>query len=349
MPITRTVYDTEDLLGVYQDLEPAQNFWLSMYPGTFNSEHDKIEWNKITDHRFLAPLVLPTVQGRPIGRADEDIQAVKPAYLKPKNAITAAAMGVRQVGLGELGRTTPLSPKERYDAQVVAMMQRHMTSIQRFWEWMAAQATLFGQVTLEDDGYPRATVNFRRDAGQTVILGAGSYWGDAGVSIVDDIEAWNDTMADADFGAPAAQLILGTEAWKVFKADPEIQKLLDKDIRNTSGTSLDIGIGDGSKLQYKGNISRNIEVWVYSDYYHAADGSVVPFMDPRDILLKAAAIDGIKCFGAIYDEEADWQPLAMFPKMWSEKDPSATVLMTQSAPIMVPVNPNKTFRARVRP
>ena len=42
-----------------------------------------------------------------------------------------------------------------------------------------------------------------------------------------------------------------------------------------------------------------------------------------------------------------FQPLPVFPKMWDEDDPSATILMTQSAPLMVPVNPNNTLRARV--
>ena len=56
---------------------------------------------------------------------------------------------------------------------------------------------------------------------------------------------------------------------------------------------------------------------------------------------------GVKAFGAILDKKASFQPLPIFPKMWDEDDPSATILMTQSAPLMVPINPNNTFRARV--
>ena len=37
----------------------------------------------------------------------------------------------------------------------------------------------------------------------------------------------------------------------------------------------------------------------------------------------------------------------MFPKMWDQEDPSVTFLMTQSAPLPVPVNINNTLRARV--
>lgn len=347
MTIIRTVYNTEELLGVYRDLEPTQEFWLSFFPGVYESESERIEWSKITDYRHLAPLVLPTMQGRPTFRADEDIYSVKPGYVKPKDAVQAAAMLRRRAGLGELGQPRVLSPQARYNAAVAAILQKHRSDIERRWEWMAAQALLYGTITLEDDGYPAATVDFRRDAGHTVTLGASARWGDSGVSIVDLIDSWNDTMADAKFGGPATDIIMGTSAWAPFKADDEVQKLLEKDIRNTSGTSLDLGVGNGDKVQFKGNLSRNIRVWVYSDYYEAPDGTIMPYMDPRDVLMVGQSIRGIKGFGAILDTAANFQTTAIFPKMWEEQDPSATMLMTQSAPLMVPVNPNNSFRARV--
>ncbi len=345
--ITRTVYNTEELLGVFRDLEPVQEFWLSFFPGLFTSESERIEWSKITDYRHLAPLVLPTNQGRPTFKAEEDMMSVKPGYVKPKDAVQAAAMQVRRAGLGELGAPTPLSPQARYNATVASVLQKHRSDIERRKEWMAAQALLNGTITLEDDGYPAATVDFRRDAGHTITLGGGSQWGDVGVSIVDGIDGWNDTMADAKFGGPATDLILGTQAWAPFKADAEVQKLLEQDIRNTSGTSLDLGVGNGDKVQFKGNLSRNIRVWVYSDYYELADGTQVPYMDARDILMVGQNVRGVKAYGAILDHEANFQPLPIFPKMWHENDPSATMLMTQSAPLIVPVNPNNTLRARV--
>jgi hypothetical protein len=64
-------------------------------------------------------------------------------------------------------------------------------------------------------------------------------------------------------------------------------------------------------------------------------------------VLTGPSVRGVRCFGAIQDFDANLQALAMFPKMWRSDDPSATFIMTQSAPLMVPVNPNNTFRARV--
>ena len=212
---------------------------------------------------------------------------------------------------------------------------------------MAAKALLNGSITLVGDKYPQAVVDFRRAANQTIILGVGSRWGDSGVSIVDDVDSWNDRMADAAFGGPATDLIVTRSVWKVMKLDEELMKLLNKDIRNTSGTSLDLGVGNGDKIEFKGNISANLRLWVYGDYYHDADGTVVPFMEDGDILMVGTAVNGMKGYGAILDEDADFQPAAVFPKMWPQQDPSGRVIMTQSAPLMIPLNPNNTLKATV--
>lgn len=348
MTIQRQIYDTDTLLGVFRQLEPVQTFWLDLAFGggvlTFDDEY--VDFSKITETRKLAPLVVPTAQGRPIYSQAEKVFRVKPAYLKPKDAITAASMIRRKAGMGELLAAQPLSPQQRFDATLAEMARQHRDSIMRYWEKMAADAILYGSVTLEAEDYPRVVVDFERDPGHTVILTTGNRWGDVGVSILDFIEESQNTIHMAKFGGPVNRLIVGTKAWKAMAADTQIRELLRRDLNNTSNTSLNLGLGDGTQLQYKGRLSQNLEVWVYSDYYEE-NGVMVPFMDSRDILLIGTNVQGVRCFGAILDKGANMQPLPIYPKMWDQEDPSATFLLTQSAPLMVPVNPNNTFRARV--
>ena len=64
MTITRTVYNTEELLGVIVELDPIRSFWRRWFPGSIQSDRERIEWAKIYGNRRLAPLVLPTVPGR---------------------------------------------------------------------------------------------------------------------------------------------------------------------------------------------------------------------------------------------------------------------------------------------
>jgi len=57
--------------------------------------------------------------------------------------------------------------------------------------------------------------------------------------------------------------------------------------------------------------------------------------------------DFLGTFAAIQDVASNFAPLEIFPKMWNAEDPSTTFVMSQSAPIMVPMNPNASLRARV--
>ena len=55
----------------------------------------------------------------------------------------------------------------------------------------------------------------------------------------------------------------------------------------------------------------------------------------------------VKAFGAILDNAANLEVADIFTKMWDQEDPSARFIMSQSAPLMIPTNPNCTARVRV--
>jgi hypothetical protein len=352
MTIGTTIYSTATLLGVLRDeqaMTPPSNYWLNLaFPNTVNFTDEYIDFSKLTDQRKLAPLVVPTAQGRPIYSAAERLSRVKPAYVKPKDAVSASRMIQRAAGLGELNTNTNWTPQQRYNAIVADIMRQHRRAIERRWEWLAGQAILYGSVTLEGEAYPTTVIDFERDAAHSITLGASARWGDAGVSIVDNVESWKTLMRRAKFGGPSNRLTVGADAWEVMRADTELRGLLGLDLRTSNnGLTMNLGVREGLDVEKVGTINGTTEIYVYSDYYHAEDGSVTPFMDPRDVVLTGPGIQGVRCFGAIEDTKAGFQPLSMFPKMWDNEDPSATFIMTQSAPLMVPVNPNVSLRARV--
>ena len=353
MTITPTVYDTSTLLGVMVDndmMEPPSNYWLSLgFQSTVQFDDEFVDFSKLQENRKIAPLVVPTAQGVPIYSAAEKTSRVKPAYVKPKDAVSATRVIRRVAGFGELNSSAPMSPQQRYAAIVADILRQHRRAIERRWEWLAAEATLNGTVTLEDDNYPKTVVDFQRDAGHTVTLTSGNRWGDSGVSIMGLLESWKKTMRRAKHGGPANRITVGTEAWEIMRQDDEIRELLKTDYAPGQKNGLDINLGvlEGLDVEWVGRVNGTTDVYVYSDYYEQDDGSVVEFMDPRDVVLTGPNLNGVQCFGAIQDINANFQPLAIFPKMWPEQDPSATFVMSQSAPLMVPLNPNATFRARV--
>ena len=346
---TRNIYDTETLLGVFVELEPVRNFWRRWFTGTITSDRKEIFWNKIFGNRRLAPLVLPTIPGVPTFFQRERVESVMPAYLKPKDALDATEFVVRRAGLGELGQIQPMTQEQRYNATVAAVLQHHRNIIERWEEWACSQILLNGQITLENDGsYPRRVVNFNRDAGHTVVLSGSNRWDQAGADIVQQLTNWNTLMGRAKFGGAAQDVLLGADAYEAFRKNPAALKLLDTNIRGTNA-NFNIGVGSGEPIEFKGTFGTNQRMWMYADQYEATNGTAVDYMDPKDILMLAnpARLQGAMAYGAIQDFDAELRPVPVYPKMWRDNDPSATVIMTQSAPLPVIVNPNGTLKVRV--
>lgn len=349
MAIDNQIYDTATLMGVMREMQPPSNYWLSLCFGQqINFTDEYVDFSKITNNRKLAPLVVPTAQGKPIYSAAEKAFRVKPAYVKPKDPVTASRMIKRAAGLGEINIGPALTPQARYNAIVGDIMREHREAIERRWEWMAANAIIYGEVTLEDEAYPTTVVDFQRNSDHDITLGASARWGDTGVSIMGNVETWRTRVRNAKFGGPTNRLTIGTAVWEVMRQDEEIRDLLKVDFRpSNNGLSLNLGIREGLDAEFVGRLSGTLDVWVYSDYYEDPDGTNVPFMDSRDVVLTGPNVRGVRCFGAIQDIAAQFQSVEIFSKMWPEQDPSATFIMNQSAPLMVPVNPNNTLRARV--
>ena len=349
--IENTIYSTATLLGVMREQESPSDYWLSLlFPNQMTFETEWIEFEKVTTQRKLAPLVVPMAQGKPIYTEASHLARVKPGYVKPKDPVSLARILKRRPG--NLGTGVPGgTPQSRYNSIIGDIMREHREAIERRWEWMASEAAQHGEITLADDAYPTTVVDFNRAAGHTVTLGVAARWGDSGVSILGDIEAWRTTMLKAKFGGPTNRITIGADVWPVMTADAEIRELLKADSyrNNNNGMNLNLGLRDpqDDKAQMVGRLSGTLEVWVYSDYYQDENGNAVDFMNTKDVVLTGPNVRGVSCFGAILDSDANFQPLPIFPKMWKNQDPSVTYCMSQSAPLMVPVNPNNTFRARV--
>jgi len=349
MSLANNIYDTSTLLGTMRHMEAPSNYWLNLCFGqTIQFDTEEIDFSKLQENRKIAPLVVPTAQGVPIYSAAEERGSVKPAYVKPKDAVNASRVIRRAAGFGELNSSAPMSPQQRYMAIVADILRQHREAIERRWEWMASEAIQNGSVTLEDENYPRKVVDFQRAAGHTVTLTGGNQWGDPGISIIGLVETWKKTMRRAKHGGVANRITVGTDVWDIMRADTELRDLLNADYKPQSGgLDLNLGVMEGLDVEFVGRLSGTMEVYVYSDYYELADGSVTDFMSPKDIVMTSPSVNGIRCYGAIQDVSAGFQPLAIFPKMWNQDDPSATFVMSQSAPLMVPLNPNATFKATV--
>ena len=70
-------------------------------------------------------------------------------------------------------------------------------------------------------------------------------------------------------------------------------------------------------------------------------------LPPNYLLFGSHALEGVRAFGSIYDEDFAYGALAYAPKTWVEKNPSRRHLLMQSAPVVVPARVNALAAAKV--
>lgn len=347
MAINVQLYDTDTLLGLYREVQEPSTYWRNLcFNSVITFEDEYIDFEKIREGRKLAPLVVPTVQGRAVYSEASNVTRMKAAYVKPKDSVSPGRVIKRRPGENLFAQNS-LSPQARYNAIIGDILRDHRETIDRREEWLAAQAIINGKITLSGPDYPTRVVDFGRDAQHTVTLGVGARWGDAGVKPMTDIQSWIDRVRRAQFGGPVNRLTVGSAVLPVLLADADVLKQLDTQTRGTNA-DLNTGLRAGEYVEYIGKLGPNLELWVNSDFYEDPDtGTATPFLDTKTVVLTGPNIMGVRCFGAILDEKAGFNATPVFPKMWSQEDPSATFVMSQSAPLTVPVNPNNSLSAKV--
>jgi hypothetical protein len=341
------LWDTSTLLGVMREQESPSNYWLNLlFPNVVTFDDEYIDFEKIpSTGRKLAPYVAPMAQGRAIYEEGSRVGRFKPAYVKPSDPVSPARVLKKRPGT--LLNPSNGSPMQRYNAIKADILAYHRDAIERRWEQMAAEAAITGKVVIEGDDYPAREVDFGRAANHTVVLGNGERWGDSGVKIRNLLSTWSNRMHSAEFGGRPDRLTVGVDAWAKMEIDADIKDLMDTRYRGTSTELRRDMVGTPTdEAVFVGKIG-TLDVYVYNDYY-TVNGSVTPFMSSKDVVLSSPAVQGFRCFGAIQDVHAQFQPLPIFSRNYMPQgDVAVEQIVSQSAPLMVPVNPNATLRATV--
>lgn len=347
------IYDTSTMLEVLRVQKTPQTFWLDkFFPNQINFDTDKILFDRVNaDYRRRAPFVAPNVQGKVMSLEGYDTVSFKPAYVKPKHVVDIDTPFIRRPG--ESLMTGSMTPAQRRDAAVAEILARHNDMHAMTREWMAARAVIDGKVTVEGENYPAVTVDFLRDASLTVTLAGAAKWDQATSTHLADIfnaRRNSNTLC----GAVIRDIIFGADAWALFSTKADVKALLDNTVRgsDTNFTKLNDGFEDS--FEYVGTLvgvngSGLVRMWVYTGKYRDESGTLVDMMDSKTVVgVDAGMLQGFRCYGAIKDGKAGFQALDMFPKMWEEEgDPWAEYVMTQSAPLMVPKQPNASFSIKV--
>lgn len=355
------LWSTRKSLGVMRATKPENWYFQQFFTNELRSDTEYVDFEKLPImKRKLAPFVLPLARGRGIWEDSQRSYRFKPAYSIVEETIDPLMPLSFQPGMGEsIFDMNKMTPMQRLDLIRASMLAEADKAVERRWEWMRARAIIDAGYTVVGPDYPAVTLSFGRDAGQTIVLGAGSRFGDSGVSIVSFFQTVVDLMNNAEFGGIPERATMGGAVATVLRADAEVLKHMDLFL--AGGTivvdrGLVAGAPGGGKVYKFGEMriggasGAKIELWVNDETYIDDTGTTQRYLGSNQISFTASpdSIMGYQAFGRIIDADAEYQALPKFPKsFWVGDDTKVEHFSIKSSPLMVPINPNATATATV--
>ncbi len=326
------VLDTHTLMGVKQQLPKFQPYFLQMFFGqTVTFDTKEIVFEKIRKGIKLAPFVAPLVSGKPNRKRGGKMLSFEPAYVKPTDNVEPGMLLKRQPGEAIGGELNPLQRRLAVIGQILDDQEK---SILYREEWMAVQAVMTGQVTVEGEEYETQVVDYNRSPENSVTLVGPAKWDTVDPDTydpTDDIEEWAERATGV-----VDKLVFDKTAWKSFSRFKVVKEKLDKNIAGNN-SSINLSPQLARIVQFKGNFGE-YELWVYAGKHEDDTGTEVYYMPEGTLLMAPSSTDDVMAYGAIQDAEANASgvvAVSRYPSNWITKNPSVEWMQTQSAPLPV--------------
>ncbi len=338
-----------------QEAPPPSNFLLdTFFPVTQESQTEEIHFDIDKSKPRLAPFVSPLVAGKVIEQEGMTTHTFKPAYVKDKTRLDPMSPIKRALGEKIGGSMTPM---ERRILQLASAINRSLERLTRREIVMASEALRLGRVTVVGDNYPTRVVDFQRHGSNTKTLTLGARWGENGVDPLDNLETWAGEIRDRS-GCAADTVIVDTKASKLLRASPQWEKMLNRDATRWKENLVDGPVVRGTGKNASTFLGRvgPLDVWEYNEPYVDDAGADAMVLPDYTCIIGARGqpgsgvngAEGVRAYGMIMDEKANYQASRYFGKSWLEEDPAVRFLLAQSAPLVFTYRPNAVASATVR-
>lgn len=344
------IYDTNVLVHVVRNLKLPSQFLLdTFFPNAIEFDTEFVSIDVDVGLRRMAPFVSPLVEGKPVESRKYQTNTFRPAYIKDLRTPDFRKPVLRAIGERLMGEMTP---EQRIQANLAYEMQDQTQMIQRRLEWMAAQSLLSAGYTVSGDGFETVQLSFGRDAALTVTLAGGTAWSTANIGTNQapgtvapsrNIETWSQLVLQKSGHAPS-DLVFDTNAYNLFLLDLRVQQSVW--YQRSGDSTVEFGGGVTTGAVYKGTWG-GYRIWVYNDWYIDVNGVEQPMIPINTVILTSAAMEGIRAFGSIMDEDFAYGAMAYAPKSWITPNPSKRHILMQSAPVVIPARVNAALCATV--
>ena len=339
-----TYFTTAQVVAAGNALDSFTPFLRDKFFGsTITFETQEILFDKVGRRRKIAPFVAPTIPGKERAKRGGKTTSYTAPYIKLKNSLTAADSQPRRLGEAYGGEGTQLT---RHEELKLVTLADHENEIRGREELMCAQALISGVVTAEGDGISD-TIDYGRDAALTKALTLTARWGES-AKPYDDLKAWARLIASKS-GAAARDVVLGYGAWDLLQKDTDFLEKLDNRrggtdqielAGNVSGAVDEVAILHGTVGQFR--------FWEYVQTYETDSNQTEHFWPEFGVgLVGSGRFNGHMAYGAIQDTKA-LTAQSRFAKDYYDEEIGTDILLTQCAPLSVPVDADASLFALVR-
>jgi len=302
-----------------------------------------IEFDIVEGGERIAPFVSPYAMGKATRSQGYRTFQLKPAYIKLLDNVRPDEGFVRRAGEAYGGS---LSVDDRLALAVAEKIATHRKMIENRLEHMASELLFTGQLVIVDDDYPRAVVDFERDA--NLAMNAGTVWSNIAADPFLDIQTMADRINLSSRGAVASIIVMRSTVFNKFIAVTKVRDSFDrnKNLSSNQNSGMELsGLASASKgPQLRGRLAGLYDVWTYDGYYETDLGVGAYYVPDNKVLVTATPdqVQGKRYHGAIVDLDAQMQAVEIFTKSRRIWNPSAEEVLTQSAPMLGMRRPDTT-------
>jgi hypothetical protein len=343
-----TAFDLATLVEVQRKQFTLPRFWANFYNREIHFETESIDFEVVSRrYKKLAPFVAPNVQGRVIDTQGSRVVRFKPPYIKVKSIVDPTKALARVPGEYIYNN---LSNNQRRLANIAENLREQRSRIENREEWLAARAIIDGNVTISGEDYAPHEIDFGRDPSLTITLTGTNVWSNAASDPLGDILTAKRNVNRLSNGT-VNRIVFGMDAWDAFAQrlgfdNPGIGNLLDTNFRG-SDTDVSRILNGYEGVEFAGRVrgssGAGFDAYVYTGGYDDDNGANVPLLGATQVVGVGNSFDGVRCYGAIMDANAGYRAIPVFVKNWKNEDPSVEYIMSQSAPLFVPAEPDATF------
>ena len=349
MAVTNTIdiFSTYTMLAVVETIVPESFFFRDRYFPTeendiFNSDEVLVEYRK--GDRQMAAFVSPRIGSIPVERGEYEIHKYAPAHIGVSRPLRADDLKKRGFGEALYSKSTPAQRALRLQKEDFIDLDRR---ISRREEWMSIQTMRYNACKMQEylDEKTKGQVRyikFYEENNSEHTYTVANKWSSNGADISGDVEAMCDLLSER--GLIAEDLVLGKDVAKVFSKNPNILKLLDKNLQiNFGGIDEKIiypGIKKLGVFNFGGYI---LTVWVANNTYEIKEDKksmLVPYFPTDSVMVSFP-----KCGRMMYGNITQINPVTKkfetiaakrIPKLHIDEDNDTRSLRLRSRPLAAP-------------